>query len=94
MPTNKPIHKPRPEYEHGYDKGRRDGILEGYEFLFVIMLMVLKDKHDAPTEEIDTFQDEILSYVEMVRQHKVSFSLLKHTLHEEYGLKFKWRKDK
>jgi len=88
MPKSKK--KQIPEFERGRERGRREGSLAGYEFLAVIVLMVLKDKHDMSGEELEQIWAEIRSYTEMINKGTVSFKLMEKTLTEEYGISFHW----
>ena len=82
-----------PEYERGRERGRREGINDGYEFAMVVVLMMLKDKFGTTNEELRRLAEDIHSYTALVRSGRIKFDLMRKTLDKEYGITFKWRKD-
>ena len=93
MQKPKKKNKEIPEFERGRDRGRREGINEGYEFAMVIVLMVLKDKWGTSNEEIRRIAEDIHSYTGMVRSGRIRFDLMKATLLKDYGISFKWKNE-
>lgn len=82
-----------PEFERGRARGRKEGQLEGYEFLAVIMLMVMKDKFNMTGDFIRRFKKEVDGYTELVSKGYCSFDQMRNTLRKEYGITFHWRDD-
>lgn len=82
-------------YERGYGKGLGEGMkqgeTQGYEFAMVILLMVLKDKHDACEEDLRQLNQEINSYTDLIRTGRIKFSDMRKALYDDYRIKFRWR---
>lgn len=78
-------------FNTGFDKGDKQGRLEGYEYAMTVLLMVLKDKFDPSEDELRYLFKNIDSYHTMVTNGNVNFNDMRKVLHEEYGIYFKFR---
>lgn len=79
-----------PEFERGKERGRKDGQREGFEFLAVVALTVLKDKNNMSNEDLRDLWKNINKYMELIRDGTFRYDLLKKELTDEYGIKFRW----
>ena len=61
----------------------------GLEFALNIVLYVLKDKHDAPTEDILQLRDEFMYVIDSVAHKYLSYSDIVKTLKSDYDLSIK-----
>ena len=58
----------------------------GLEFALNLVLYVLKDKHDAPTEDILQLRDEFMSVIDSVAKRYLSYSDIVNALKSDYDL--------
>ena len=55
------------------------------------ILLVLKDKHDAPDEDIMQLRDEFMAEIDSINQGYISYADVRRTLYGDYGLKVELR---
>ena len=70
--------------KHDVDKARQQGAEFGMEFALNIILLVLKDKHDAPDEDILQLRDEFMEYIDSINRGYVSYPDIVKTVHGDY----------
>lgn len=58
----------------------------GLEFALNLVLYVLKDKHDAPTEDILKLRDEFMYVIDSVAKRYLSYSDIVNALKSDYDL--------
>ena len=58
----------------------------GLEFALNLVLYVLKDKHDAPTEDILQLRDEFMYVIDSVAKRYLSYSDIVNALKSDYDL--------
>lgn len=58
----------------------------GMEFTINCVLYILKDKHNAPDEDIMQFRDEFMYLMDSIAQKYVSYADIKRALEKEYKL--------
>ncbi len=78
-----------PRTQADVDKAFDTGCLFGLEFTLNLILYVLKDKHNAPNEDILTLRDEFMYANDSVAKKYLSYADIKRCLDEEYDLAVK-----
>lgn len=58
----------------------------GLEFALNIVLYVLKDKHDAPTEDILQLRDEFMYVIDSIAKRYLSYPDIVNALKSDYDL--------
>lgn len=76
----------QPATQADVDRAYTRGLEFGTEFAINCVLFVLKDKHDAPNEDIMRFRDEFMYLMDSVGKRYVSYPDIKRALSEEYKL--------
>ena len=64
-----------------------DGADFGMEFCLNLILLVLKDKHNAPNEDILQLRDEFMDAVDSLNRGYMSYADVKRTLHGDYDFR-------
>lgn len=82
----------RPATWADVEKARNEGRIEGYEYCITNILWVLKDKHDAPPEDIAQLNREMDYQMDSIIKGYVSYADIKRHLKSEYDYEFVWRK--
>ena len=75
-----------PRTQADVDRAYSDGMDFGCEFALNVVLYVLKDKHDAPDEDIMQFRDEFMYVIDSVAKKYLSYSDIQRALSEDYDL--------
>ena len=75
-----------PRTQADVDRARQEGMDFGMEFCLNLVLYVLKDKHDAPTEDIMQLRDEFMYVIDSVARKYLSYSDIVKALKSDYDL--------
>ena len=75
-----------PRTQADVDRARKEGMDFGLEFCLNLVLYVLKDKHDAPNEDIMQLRDEFMYVIDSVAKKYLSYSDIVKTLKGDYDL--------
>lgn len=78
------------EFLRGYKVGVKQAAFQGYKMAIAIVFMVLKDKHDAPTDDLMQLWKEIDSYTQEIHNGNMKYKDMETVLNDEYGIEFKW----
>lgn len=81
-PNPKKIQRTQADVDRAAEAGRDLGL----EFALNLVLFVLKDKHDAPDEDILQLRDEFMYEVDSVAAGYLTYSDIKRTLKGDYDL--------
>jgi hypothetical protein len=54
--------------------------------LAYLFLFILKDKHDAPEEDIQQFAEEINYYAESIREGRLTWADVRYAVRTEYNI--------
>lgn len=84
--ARKPNPKKIPRTQADVDRAEEAGRDLGLEFALNLVLFVLKDKHDAPDEDILRLRDEFMYEVDSVAAGYLTYSDIKRTLKGDYDL--------
>lgn len=76
----------RPATQADVDRAREWGQNFGIEFALNLVLYVLKEKHDAPNEDILQLRDEFMYVVDSVGKKYLSYSDIVRALKSDYDL--------
>lgn len=75
-----------PRSQADVDRAEKKGMVFGTEFALNIVLYVLKDKHNAPDEDIMQLRDEFMYVIDSVNKNYVKYPDIKKALSGEYDL--------
>ena len=75
-----------PRTQADVDRAYSDGMDFGCEFALNVVLYVLKDKHDAPDEDIMQFRDEFMYVIDSVAKKYLSYPDIQKALSDDYDL--------
>lgn len=75
-----------PRTQADVDRAAEEGRNLGLEFALNLVLFVLKDKHDAPDEDILQLRDEFMYMVDSVANRYLSYADIVRTLKGDYDL--------
>ena len=75
-----------PKTQADVDKAYTDGLDAGLEFGLNIVLYVLKDKHNAPDEDIMQLRDEFMYVISAINEKYLSYPDIKRALAVDYDL--------
>ena len=75
-----------PRTQADVDRARKEGMDFGLEFCLNLVLYVLKDKHDAPNEDIMQLRDEFMYVIDSVARKYLSYSDIVKALKSDYNL--------
>lgn len=75
-----------PRTQADVDRAWSAGADFGAEFCLNTILMVLKDKHDAPDEDILQLRKEFMDMVESYNAGYISYADVKRTLYGDYNV--------
>lgn len=78
-----------PRTQQDVDKAAEKGRTEGANFILTIILFILKDKHNAPDEDLETLANEIDFYCQQINDGQLSWSEVKDALKQEYDVTLK-----
>lgn len=84
MAKTNPRQKPATAVE--VNRARQNGMDFGVEFGINCILYILKDKHDAPDDDIKQLRDEFMYLMDSIAQKYVSYADITRTLSGEYDL--------
>ena len=84
MAKANPRRKPATAVE--VNRARQNGMDFGVEFGINCILYILKDKHDAPDDDIKQLRDEFMYLMDSIAKKYVSYSDITKTLSGEYDL--------
>lgn len=73
-----------PRTQKDVDRARQAGAEFGMEFALSLVLLVLKDKHDAPDADIFQLRDEFMEYIDSINKGYLSYADVKHALYGDY----------
>lgn len=85
--ANNPRRIPRTQQD--VDRAAEKGRTEGANFILTIILFILKDKHNAPDEDLETLANEIDFYCQQINDGLLSWSEVKDALKQEYDVTLK-----
>lgn len=75
-----------PRTQADVDKAYNKGMLFGVEFAINMVLFVLKDKRNAPDEDLKKFKDEFMYACDSVETGYLKYPDIKHVLSGEYDI--------
>lgn len=75
-----------PRTQADVDKAEQCGIDWGIEFCLNLILFVLKDKHNAPDEDIMQLRDEFMYQVDSIGKGYLKYRDVIKTLQSDYDL--------
>lgn len=75
-----------PKSQADVDRAFSDGMDTGMEFALNLVLYVLKDKHDAPDEDILQLRDEFMYVIQAVNEKYLSYPDIQRALSGDYNL--------
>ena len=84
--VRKPNPKKIPRTQADVDRAEEEGRNLGMEFALNLILFVLKDKHNAPDEDILQLRDEFMYEIDSVATGYLTYSDIKRTLKGDYDL--------
>lgn len=84
--ARKPNPKKIPRTQADVDRAAEEGRNLGMEFALNLILFVLKDKHNAPDEDILQLRDEFMYEIDSVATGYLTYSDIKRTLKGDYDL--------
>ena len=73
-----------PRTQRDVDRARQHGAEFGMEFALNLVLLVLKDKHNAPDDDIMQLRDEFMEYIDSINRGYVSYPDIVKTVHGDY----------
>lgn len=76
----------KPATQADVERAAEEGRDLGLEFALNLVLFVLKDKHNAPDDEILQLRDEFMYVVDSVANGYLTYSDIKRTLKGDYDL--------
>lgn len=76
-----------PRTQADVDRAFRYGLDFGCEFALNFVLLVLKDKHDAPDEDVYQLRDEFMELVQSYNMGYITYADVKRTLYGDYDFK-------
>lgn len=75
-----------PRTQADVDKAYSAGMIFGVEFAINMVLFVLKDKHDAPDEDLKHLKDEFMYACDSVETGYLKYPDIKRVLSAEYDI--------
>lgn len=78
-----------PRSQADVDKANEQGMLFGTEFAINVILYVLKDKHDAPDDDIMKLRDEFMYQIDSISKGYLKYVDVKKALQTEYDMSVK-----
>ena len=75
-----------PKSQADVDRAEQNGRDLGLEFALNLVLYVLKDKHNAPNEDILQLRDEFMYVIDSVAHGYLSYSDIVRALKSDYDL--------
>lgn len=75
-----------PRTQEDVDRAMAEGRDFGMEFVLNLVLFILKDKHDAPDEDIMQLRDEFMYTIDSVNKRYLSYADIVRTLKSDYDL--------
>ena len=75
-----------PKTQADVDRAYQQGADFGLEFCLTIVLLTLKDKHDATDEEISRFRREFMDMIESYNAGNFRFREAREALLDDYGI--------
>lgn len=75
-----------PRTQADVDRAFKEGTDFGLEFCLNLVLYVLKDKHDAPDEDIMKLRDEFMYVIDSVAKKYLSYNDIVRALKSDYDL--------
>ena len=76
-----------PRTQADVDRAEAKGQFFGMEFMAVLTMWILIDKHDAPDEDVQQFNEEIKYLLDSIDKGYVSYPDIRRALDEEHGTK-------
>ena len=76
-----------PKTQADVDRAEAKGQLFGMEFMAVLTMWILIDKHDAPDEDVQQFNEKIKYLLDSINKGYVSYPDIRRALDEEHGTK-------
>lgn len=73
-----------PKTQADVDRAFRHGLDFGVEFALNFILLVLKDKHNAPDEDVFQLRDEFMDLIDSYNKGYITYADVKHTLYGEH----------
>lgn len=76
----------KPATQADVERAEEAGRDLGLEFALNLVLFILKDKHDAPDDDILQLRDEFMYEIDSVAKGYLTYSDIKRTLKGDYDL--------
>ena len=86
MPKTKVNPRRIPATAEDVRRSRQSGMQFGVEFGINCVLFILKDKHDAPDDDVMQLKDEFMYLMDSIANGYVSYADIKTALKGEYDL--------
>lgn len=80
-----------PKTQADVDRAEKKGQLFGMEFITVLTMWILIDKHNAPDEDVQQFNEEIRYLCDSIEKGYVSYPDIRRALYEEHGMEVEFR---
>ena len=75
-----------PRTQADVERSYKDGTVFGVEFCLNLILFVLKDKHNAPIDDIMQLRDEFMYQVDSIAKKYMSYQDVVAVLRDEYNI--------
>lgn len=85
MSRKSPNPRKIPRTQADVDRAEEQGRITGMEFMATVTLWVLLDKHNAPDDEIQVFNEEIKYLMDSIAKGYVSYPDIVRTMKEEHN---------
>lgn len=72
------------------NKAKRQATEEAMRTIVALVLFILIDKHDAPTEDIQQLASELNYYADSVARGYIKWKDVERVVFEEYGVELPW----
>lgn len=85
MSRKSPNPRKIPRTQADVDRAEEQGRITGMEFMATVTLWVLLDKHSAPDDEIQVFNEEIKYLMDSIAKGYVSYPDIVRAMKEEHN---------
>lgn len=85
MSRKSPNPRKIPRTQADVDRAEQQGTITGMEFMATLTLWVLLDKHNAPDDEIQVFNEEIKYLLDSIAKGYVSYPDIVRAMKEEHN---------
>lgn len=80
-----------PKTQADVDRAEAKGRMFGMEFMMNLALWILVDKHGAPTEDVQQFNEEVKYLCDSIDKGYVSYPDIRRALYEEHGMEVEFQ---